>query len=166
MVDIQEIERLIALMKSSGVLELSVQSGDFKVSLRRAEDDAHQSPAVRPAEGDDDAEIVTQVIESANSQATTSFTTPVISPLVGVFHNGGAPEHRSLLKQGDRVKEGQVIAAIEALKVQNELRSPVAGIVGRVLVEDGSGVEYGQTLFLIEQLEQEHPLPVESIEFA
>ncbi|NIM05033.1 MAG: hypothetical protein GTO55_03535, partial [Armatimonadetes bacterium] len=57
---------------------------------------------------------------------------------------------RSVLREGDRVKEGQVIAAIEAMKVPNELRCPTSGTIGRVLVEDGDGVEYGQTLFLIQ----------------
>ncbi len=57
---------------------------------------------------------------------------------------------RELVEEGDRVREGQLLAAIEAMKVPNELRSPVSGLVTRLLVEDGSAVEYGQALFVIE----------------
>jgi acetyl-CoA carboxylase biotin carboxyl carrier protein len=57
---------------------------------------------------------------------------------------------RDVVAVGDRVEEGQLIAAIEAMKVPNELRAPVSGRVTHLLVEDGSAVEYGQTLFVIE----------------
>jgi len=148
MVDLEEIERLVALMKASGVMELAVERGDFKVSLRRSlleEEGASRSEA--------EAMPVAEPHHSAarmEEEITRTFTTPVISPLVGVFHNGGMPERRTVLRRGDQVKEGQVIAAIEAMKVPNELRSPINGIISRILVEDGVGVEYGQTLFLIE----------------
>jgi acetyl-CoA carboxylase biotin carboxyl carrier protein len=73
-----------------------------------------------------------------------------VSPVVGVFHNGGMLDPRELVYEGDRVREGQLLAAIEAMKVPNELRAPVSGMVTQLLVEDGSAVEYGQTLFVID----------------
>jgi acetyl-CoA carboxylase biotin carboxyl carrier protein len=57
---------------------------------------------------------------------------------------------REVVREGDRVREGQLLAAIEAMKVPNDLRAPVSGIVSRLLVEDGAPVEYGQTLLTIE----------------
>jgi acetyl-CoA carboxylase biotin carboxyl carrier protein len=149
MVDIAEIEKLVALMKASGLMELSVESGDFKISLRRSQH-GEIPVLVEPALESAAAEKFQTIKESPSRETTTTFTTPVISPLVGVFHNGGMPDRRSLLREGDLVKEGQVIAAIEAMKVPNELRAPITGVIGRILVEDGAGVEYGQTLFLIE----------------
>ncbi len=75
---------------------------------------------------------------------------PVVSPVVGVFHNGGIMNPRQPVKAGDRVEKGQLLAAIEAMKVPNELRAPVGGIVSKLLVQDGAAVEYGQTLLLIQ----------------
>jgi len=147
MVEIEEIERLIALMKASGVMELSVERGDFKVFLRRKPDEIEE---IAGEEYPDQEQPSQPATEPPENSKTKTFSTPVISPLVGIFHNGGISDRRSLLKEGDRVKEGQVIAAIEAMKVPNELRSPVNGVVGRILVKDGTGVEYGQTLLLIE----------------
>jgi len=161
MVDLAEIERLIALMKSSGVMELAVQSGDLKVSLRRAAQEPsgnHHPSAAEAAQ----SSTTQGTGEPISPKPTKSFATPVISPLVGVFHNGGMSDHRMLLKEGDRVREGQVIAAIEAMKVLNELRSPVSGIIGQVLAEDGGGVEYGQTLFLIQPEETAEEAPDEA----
>lgn len=160
MVDIQEIERLIELMKASGLMELEVESGDFKVALRRAEKPATNAPEALP-ETEETFEAEIEGLEETEASAvvrpnnSTVFATPVISPLVGIFHNGGMPERRAILNEGDTVQEGQVIGVIEAMKVPNELRSPVDGIIGQILAEDGAGVEYGQTLFLIEPAEAE-----------
>lgn len=159
MVDIQEIERLIELMEASGLMELEVESGDFKVALRRGEKTPNEPKALSVTEETFEAEVdgleETEASAVARHNNSTVFATPVISPLVGIFHNGGMPERRAILSEGDTVEEGQVIGVIEAMKVPNELRSPVDGIIGQILAEDGAGVEYGQTLFLIEPAESE-----------
>jgi len=146
MVEIAEIEKLIALMKATGVMELAVESGDFKVKLRRAQGDT------RPAslETGEEIENLPETGAEPPAEITAVFTTPIVSPLVGVFHNGGMAERRSPLREGDKVREGQVIAAIEAMKVPHELRAPLNGIISRILVEDGAGVEFGQTLLLLQ----------------
>jgi acetyl-CoA carboxylase biotin carboxyl carrier protein len=148
MVAIEEIEKLIDLMKATGVTELSVENGDFKIFLRRAPMEAEETVVQEPPVQIENT--APAVIDSPIPKDTTVFTPPIISPLVGIFHNGGMPERRTILREGDRVKEGQLIAVIEAMKVPNELHAPIGGVVGRVLVEDGVGVEYGQTLLLIE----------------
>jgi len=66
------------------------------------------------------------------------------------------------VREGDRVREGQLIAAIEAMKVPNELRAPVTGVISRLLVEDGAAVEYGQTLLLIDPEEGDGEIDEES----
>jgi len=146
MVEIAEIEKLIALMNATGVMELAVESGDFKVKLRRAQGD--HGPA--RSEVSEANEPLPEIEAEAPAEITTVFTTPIVSPLVGIFHNGGMSERRNPLREGDKVKEGQIIAAIEAMKVPHELRAPLSGIISRILVEDGSGVEFGQTLLLLQ----------------
>jgi acetyl-CoA carboxylase biotin carboxyl carrier protein len=142
--DLEQIEELVELMRRSGVTELSLELPDYKISIKRGAEGESitASPAAdvaaRPGEH-----------EQAREEAELAEALPVVSPVVGVFHNGGMAGPRELVKEGDRVERGQLLAAIEAMKVPNELRAPVSGLVWRLLVQDGAAVEYGQTLFLI-----------------
>ncbi|MBI2490860.1 MAG: acetyl-CoA carboxylase biotin carboxyl carrier protein, partial [Candidatus Rokubacteria bacterium] len=75
---------------------------------------------------------------------------PIESPMVGTFYRAPSPGADPYVREGDVVKEGQILCIIEAMKLMNEIESRVAGRVAKVLVENGHGVEYGQPLFLIE----------------
>jgi acetyl-CoA carboxylase biotin carboxyl carrier protein len=149
-VDLKRVEELIDLMREAGLSHLSLELPEFKVSITRGQEGtkvegggAEPHPQTeRPA-----GETPTGAEPPVRQE---SAGLPVVSPVVGVFHNGGMLDPRELVAEGDRVQEGQLLAAIEAMKVPNELRAPVSGLVRRLLVEDGSAVEYGQTLFVIE----------------
>lgn len=73
----------------------------------------------------------------------------VKSPLVGTFYAAPAEDAEPFVKVGDSVKEGQVLAIVEAMKLMNEIESDFAGTVTEILVENGEAVEYGQPLFVI-----------------
>ena len=73
----------------------------------------------------------------------------VVSPLVGTFYSASAPGAEPFVKVGDRVKKGQVLGIIEAMKLMNEIESDYDGVVEAVLVENEGVVEYGQPLFRI-----------------
>jgi acetyl-CoA carboxylase biotin carboxyl carrier protein len=145
-VDLSRVEQLIELMRQSGVSQLSLELPDFKISITRGAEGTQVTTGAEaekpPATYENQA--APPVVETA------SRALPVVSPVVGVFHNGGMLEPRDVVREGERVREGQLIAAIEAMKVPNELRAPVSGVVTRLLVADGAAVEYGQTLLLIE----------------
>ena len=70
--------------------------------------------------------------------------------MVGTFYRASSPDADPYVREGDAIKEGQVLCIIEAMKLMNEIESKVAGRVIRVLAENGQPVEYGQPLFLIE----------------
>lgn len=74
-------------------------------------------------------------------------TLGVKAPLVGVFYAAPSPEASSFVQEGQRVKKGQVLCLIEAMKLMNELPCPADGILKRVLVENGDVVSFGQVLF-------------------
>lgn len=152
MVDIREIEDLIELMRRSGLSELSVESGDFKISIKRAL--AGAADEGTPAAGGEIASSAAQVGSLRAANATEAAAIAVVSPVVGVFHNGGMEEPREPVRAGDRVQEGQMLAAIEAMKVPHEVRAAVGGLVTEVLVSDGAAVAYGQKLFLIQPEEE------------
>ena len=73
----------------------------------------------------------------------------VKSPLVGTFYAAPAEDAEPFVKVGDSVKEGQVLAIVEAMKLMNEIESDFTGTVAEILVENGQAVEYGQPLFVI-----------------
>jgi acetyl-CoA carboxylase biotin carboxyl carrier protein len=144
-VDLKRIEQLIDLMERSGVMQLSLELPDYKVSITRG---AQGAPVVASSESPAAASPQPVATDEAELEALEAI--PVVSPVVGVFHNGGIVNPRRPVKEGDRVEKGQLLAAIEAMKVPNELRAPVGGVISRVLVQDGAAVEYGQTLLLIQ----------------
>lgn len=77
--------------------------------------------------------------------------TPVKSPLVGTFYAAPSEDAEPYVKVGDRVKKGQVLAIVEAMKLMNEIESECEGLITKVLVDNGNTVEYGQPLFYIDE---------------
>lgn len=73
----------------------------------------------------------------------------VVSPLVGIFYSASSPDAEAFVKVGDRVKKGQVLGIIEAMKLMNEIESEYDGVVEAILVKNEDMVEYGQPLFRI-----------------
>lgn len=74
----------------------------------------------------------------------------VIAPLVGVFYRSPSPDAEAFVKEGDRVEAGQVICILEAMKLFNEITSDHAGVVTRIIPENGELVSLGQEMFWIE----------------
>lgn len=97
-----------------------------------------QAGAVAAAEGADGGSV-----EKASAGNV------VKSPLVGTFYAAPAEDVEPFVKAGDSVKEGQVLAIVEAMKLMNEIESDFTGTVTEILVENGEAVEYGQPLFVI-----------------
>lgn len=154
--ELSRVQELIDLMQESGVTQLSLELPDFKVSITRG-------PEGEKVETEGGYEEQSQAAESAEAEGQAAearpseHSLPVVSPVVGVFHNGGMFDPREIVREGDRVREGQVLAAIEAMKVPNELRAPASGVISRMLVDDGAAVEYGQPLLMIEPDREEGP---------
>ncbi|MGO8951028.1 MAG: acetyl-CoA carboxylase biotin carboxyl carrier protein [Ktedonobacterales bacterium] len=140
---IAEIRQLIGLMETSNISEISVErEGEgLKLLLRRL---APASEALLP-EGDEEGYLDEASLDGERNRGGEE----IGSPLVGVFRssmNGDRP----LVSPGDKVRKGQIIAAIEALNLLSEVEAPVAGRISEILVLDGQAVEYGQPLLVID----------------
>lgn len=97
------------------------------------------APAVAPAAA---------AVDSADAEGTLTGNI-VKSPLVGTFYAAPSEDAAPFVKVGDSVKEGQVLAIVEAMKLMNEIESDFTGTVKEILVENGEAVEFGQPLFVI-----------------
>ena len=101
---------------------------------------AAPAPEAAPAAGEASAAEAADALPAGNI---------VKSPLVGTFYAAPAEDAEPFVKVGDSVKEGQVLAIVEAMKLMNEIESDFTGTVAEILVENGQAVEYGQPLFVI-----------------
>ena len=100
---------------------------------------AHQSVSDTPVA----EEVVAEKKVSANAKT-------INSPLVGTFYAAPSEDAQTFVKVGDRVKKGQIVAIVEAMKLMNEIESEYDGVITEILVDNATGVEYGEALFVVE----------------
>jgi acetyl-CoA carboxylase biotin carboxyl carrier protein len=133
------VRRLGKLLDELRLTEAEVSVGRMRVRVQRAA--APVLAAAAPAAGLPDSVVI---VERPGNMVT------VEAPMVGTFYRASSPTADPYVREGDVVKEGQIVCIIEAMKLMNEIEAKVAGRVTKVLVENGQAVEYGQPLFLIE----------------
>jgi acetyl-CoA carboxylase biotin carboxyl carrier protein len=158
--ELKEIKELIKLVSESGVSEVEVEKGDFKVSIKKIEDKTtivhaaptmHAAPiATNPAPAQVTA-FPTEKMEAPVSVPVSNLIT-IKSPMIGTFYKTPSPEKPSFINIGDEIKPGKVLCIIEAMKLFNEIESEVSGKIVKILVENASPVEYDQPLFLVEPM--------------
>jgi acetyl-CoA carboxylase biotin carboxyl carrier protein len=144
----REIRRLADLLREYGLSEVEVEREGVRVRLRRELAAAPGTPApggARPAAAPGAAPDPEVASDAAEAHLLT-----VEAPMVGTFYRAPSPDAQPFVRDGDRVKKGQVVCIIEAMKLMNEIEAKVAGRVVKVLVENAQPVEYGQPLFLLE----------------
>ncbi len=134
---IEELKELADFMAEEGITVLEIEEDDRKVRLER------QNTAALPAVPSASAEKKTE--ESSDAVEGT----PVKSPMVGVFYAAPSPEEKPFVSVGDKVKKGDVLCIIEAMKLMNEIVADEDGEIAKICVSDGQVVEYGQRLFII-----------------
>lgn len=110
---------------------------------------ATAAPAAKPAEAPR-AEAPKVDAKPAEASKAASKGQPVKAPIVGTFYSASSPDAPAYVKVGDRVKSGQVLCIIEAMKLMNEIEAEMDGTIVEILVKNAEPVEYGQTLFMIE----------------
>ena len=139
----REIRRLAELLREYGLSEVEVEREGVRIRLRRdlaAPSAAPAAASVAPA----------LPMAAAAPDAGEAHLLTIEAPMVGTFYQAPSPDASPFIRDGDRVKKGQVVCIIEAMKLMNEIESKVAGRVVKVLVENAQPVEYGQPLFLLE----------------
>jgi acetyl-CoA carboxylase biotin carboxyl carrier protein len=136
------LRRLAKLMEETGLTEIEYQEGAKRLKLGRGTV-ATAAPAAAPV----------PAARSAAAPAAASDGPPagaVTSPMVGTCYLGAEPGAPPFVKVGDKVREGQTLVIVEAMKVMNPIRSPRGGTVASIAVENGAPVEYGEVLLVLE----------------
>jgi acetyl-CoA carboxylase biotin carboxyl carrier protein len=156
-VDLAEVERLLAFMEARGLGEFEYRRGDLHVRLRKessapaagwapvALPPAAQPAAQAPAAGR--AAVAAHAAPGAAEAEADAGLHVIKSPIVGTFYSASSPEVAPFVSPGARVKSGDTLCIVEAMKLMNEIESDVAGEVVKVFVKNGDPVEYGQPLF-------------------
>lgn len=146
--ELDDLKNIIELLKETDVTELQIEKEGTKVKIKREK--FFQSLEIPTHK-----QVVT-VTDSTDREKHMDEDTlrlfTVTSPIVGTFYRSPSPEAPSFIEMGTRVKKGQVLCIIEAMKLMNEIECEIDGIVVKALVENGQPVEYGEPLFLIEPL--------------
>ena len=121
--DLRKLKTLIDLVSESGVAELEIREGEDHVRIVNRAD----------------------AVKTADTPKKT-----INSPMVGTFYRSPAPGAKSFVEIGQSVKAGDTVCIIEAMKLMNEIEAECDGVIREVLVENGSPVEFGQPLFVVE----------------
>lgn len=152
-IDIEKIQKLLDVAKKKHVTEFSVEAKDIKISFSFGSQPTIQYPApmVTVAQGPvhSDKEITKTTEKKESKQNPSEKFYELKAPFVGTFYAAPAPGEPAYVKAGDRVKKGQTVGILEAMKIMNQLESDVDGEIVEVCLENESFVEYGQAIFKI-----------------
>ena len=152
--ELKDIRAIIDLMKKNDLAVLKLEKEGFKLEL-----EAHRAaPYVSVLPGHPAVTAAQLAGYPAPSQSAASPTAvsegtadhkEIVSPMVGTFYRAPSPDSAPYIKEGQEVAEETVVCIIEAMKVMNEIKAEVKGLITEVLVENGAAVQFGQPLFRV-----------------
>lgn len=149
-IDFEQIRELLTVVSETDITELTIESGEERVTVKKSGPAGQLvtvAPAARPA-----PELINAAPDAPSDIKgnDTNGLLPITSPMVGTFYRSPSPSAPSFVDIGDAVTIGQTVCIIEAMKLMNDLPSEISGRVVKVCVENGTTVEYGQPLFLVD----------------
>ena len=151
--DLKDIKAIIDLMKKNSITEFELEEKDSKLRLKRG---LNGGSAAAP-QVDDSLPMISLPVSAAPMLAPAPAAAPVVntgeidikSPMIGTFYRSPSPEAGPYCEPGTEVNADSVVCIIEAMKVMNEIKSEVKGVITQLLVENGKPVEFGQPLFKV-----------------
>lgn len=149
--EIKDIRRIVELMKNNDLSEFSLKDKDFELALKRGgQEVVYAAAPVATAPQAVPAPAAPAPAGEAAAPAEDDGLVEIPSPIVGTFYRKPAPDADPFVKEGDEVSEETVVCIVEAMKVMNEIKAEVRGVIKKVLIDDAAPVQYGQPLFLVE----------------
>ena len=160
-IDIHKIAKLIELVSNSDVSEINLKQGEEELKITRQKEVVQAVQSVVAAAPIAQAPVVAPAAPAAApapaapAAAPAASATPneaklMKSPMVGTFYRSASPTASPFVEVGASVKEGDTLCIIEAMKMMNQIQADRAGVIKKILVENGSTVEFDQQLFEFE----------------
>jgi len=150
-VDLKDIKAIIDLMKKNSITEFELERQDSKIRLKRGLNG--NPPSVQyedaPAPNILPTAPAISIAPTIGAQTITTGEIDIKSPMIGTFYRAPSPEAGNYVETGTEVNADTVVCIIEAMKVMNEIKSEVKGVITQVLIENGKPVEFGQPLFKV-----------------
>lgn len=146
----ESIAALINLIKETDVTEIEATCQESSIRIKRGQ---HNAPVMVPAEHYHPSTTAqTPAPETQAPEPLKTLGTPMCSPMVGTVYLSPSPGAEPFVKMGQRVQVGDTLCLIEAMKMFNKIESEISGVVTAYLIESGQPVEFGQPLFMIEEV--------------
>lgn len=156
--EIDKVKELVRLMVDNELSSISIRNGSEEITLRRPgkadpvatsmEQQVMAIPA-QPVSVQQTAPAAPVATPAAVEEDSDVDLVPIRSPMVGTYYGSPNPDSPSFVKVGDKIRSDTVVCIIEAMKVFNEIRAEVTGVIERILVGNEEPIEYGQPLFLV-----------------
>jgi len=159
--ELKDIQNLIKFVAKSGASEVKLEMEDIKITiktgtektettiLQQAPMGMQQMPMAAPA-----VQAPAAVAEASsvgeNASSENSNYIEITSPIIGTFYRKPSPDKPVFVEVGDQVSADTVVCMIEAMKLFNEIEAEVSGKIVKILIEDGTPVEFGQPLYLVD----------------
>jgi len=149
--ELEQIKAIVAMMKENELCEFSMESEGLKLRIKRGPDGVQPTvsvTSVAPAPA-----VALPPAAPAEAPATPAPVPTdiqyITSPMVGTFYRSAAPDAPAYIEAGKNVEDETVVCIIEAMKVMNEIKSEIKGVIVECLVENAKPVEFGQKLFAV-----------------
>ncbi|MEI8340727.1 MAG: acetyl-CoA carboxylase biotin carboxyl carrier protein [Verrucomicrobiota bacterium] len=147
--ELKEIKELIALMKKNDLSVFKMEKEGFKITLKKGADFQPLISSVPSFAAPSTAIPAAPAAFAAGETPAASAGKEIVSPMVGTFYASASPESAPFAEVGTEVTADTVVCIIEAMKVMNEIKSEVSGVITEVLIENGKPVQFGQPLFKV-----------------
>jgi len=162
--NLNELRELLAAINQTDIAELTLKSSDFELIIRRGLRGSEQLLAGVPTGTPEAVPTAPTVMTGGDAKSSDSAPLPsvtmmppnsdrryleILSPMVGTFYRSSAPDDLPFVKTGDRIRSGQTVCIIEAMKLMNEIEAEVSGEIIEILVQNGEPVEYNQPLMRV-----------------
>lgn len=150
--DMKQIKALLQEFDASTLSKLKITQDAFSIELEKNIGVVAAPMMAAPVAVAAAPVAASAAVESAAVAAVVHTGDMIVSPMVGTFYGSPSPDSAPFVKVGDRVKKGQVIGILEAMKIMNELEAEFDCKIVSILVSDSQAVEYDMPLFAVEKL--------------
>ena len=153
--DLKDIKAIIDLMKKNSISEFELERQEFKIKLKRGGLQVAQIeefPTSLPLGPVNPTSSAIPLVAATNTAVAPSTDAEIKSPMIGTLYLAPSPESEDYVQVGSEVNPDSVVCIIEAMKVMNEIKAEVRGVITAILIDNAKPVEFGQAMFRIRPL--------------